>query len=88
MPPAEEPTASARIEGLLKALLKIHMAPVLEAELNDEFSRKLFSLTGKVTRREIQKRLRCGPNRICETWARWDRLGILAKDGASYRKVI
>jgi len=84
----EEQAVCARIETLLRALLKIQMAPILQSELSDDFSRKLFALTGKVPMREIQKRLRCGPNRICNIWARWDELGIITKHGSTYRKVL
>ena len=79
--------ANERVERLLAALVKLQMAPILETELRDDFHRRLYALTGKATSRQIQKKLRCGANRISDTWARWERMGIIAKDGATYRRI-
>jgi hypothetical protein len=81
------PDATARLEWLLAALVKLQMAPILERELTDDFHRRLYALTGKATRRQIQQKLKCGPNRISSTWVRWEQMGIIAKDGAAYRRV-
>jgi hypothetical protein len=78
----------ARIEGLLSTLVKLHMAPFLEHELADDFARKLWLVTGKSTTREIQKKLKCGPNRISETWARWESSGLITKDGKGYKRTL
>ncbi len=78
----------ARIEGLLSTLVKLQMAPILEKELQDDFCRKLWTHTGKATAREIQKKLKCGANKISETWTRWRELGLVVKDGKAYRKAV
>ena len=78
----------ARIEGLLLTLVKLQMAPVLENELKDDFARKLWNLTGKATTREIQKKLKCSPNRISDTWVRWEMSGLIIKDGKSYQRIV
>jgi predicted transcriptional regulator len=78
----------ARIEGLLSTLVKLQMAPVLEHELTDDFARKLWDMTGKATTAEIQKRLKCRRTRISDTWARWDKTGLIKKDGRSYHRIV
>ena len=80
--------AVGRAEALLKALVKLQMAPLLEKELEQEDDRKLYELTGKATQREIQKKLKMGPGRISATWARWEGMGLLVKEGNTYRKVV
>lgn len=76
----------AGIEALLATLVKLQMAPILEHELRDPFGRKLWDLTGKATIRKIQKTLKCSPNRISDTWARWEKSGLIKKDGNSYQR--
>ena len=78
----------ARIEEHLATLVKLQMVPVLEKELQADFCRKLWPHTGKATIREIQKKLKCRPNKISETWKRWLQLGLVVKDGQTYRKVV
>lgn len=78
----------AKIDGLLSTLVKFKMAPILERELVNDFAQKLWSLTGKATAREIQKTLKCGPNRISAMWARWENSGLITKDGQSYRRIV
>jgi hypothetical protein len=79
--------AIPRIEALLSTLVKLQMAPVLERELQEIFCRKLWSLTGKATSRDIQKKLKCGAKRISDTWSRWEQAGLITRDGQTYRKV-
>ena len=78
----------ARIEEHLATLVKLQMAPILENELQDDFCRELWTHIGKATNREIQKKLKCGPNRISETCKRWLQFGLVVKDGQTYRKVV
>ena len=78
----------AKIEEHLATLVKLQMAPVLEKELQDDFGRKLWALTGKAKREEIRKKLMCAPNKLSETWTRWLQLGLVVKDGLTYRKVV
>jgi len=76
-----------RVEELLRHIVKLHASAILQAELQGEFEKKLYELTGSVKREDILKKLKCSPNRISETWSRWEQLGLLVKDGKSYRKV-
>jgi hypothetical protein len=77
-----------RMERLLQRLLRLQAATILKEELAGEFEKKLYAVTGTKNRTQILKDLKCGPNRVSELWNRWEQLGLLVKDGNSYRKVI
>jgi len=77
-----------RIEELLKALVKCSLAEVISRELTDSRMEELYDLTGTLKVAEIAKKLRCSATTVSETWRRWERLGILVKDGRQYRRVI
>lgn len=77
-----------RIEGLLTTLVRLQTGPILEAQLKSDFERDLYALTGEKTHREIQRQLKVGPNRISDTWKRWERLGLVTRDGQSYRRTV
>jgi hypothetical protein len=78
----------ARIEGLLRTLVRIQMAPILERELTNGFASKLWPLTGMAKRNDIMKKLKCGPNRVAEMWARWEQFGLIVKKGHNYKKMV
>lgn len=77
----------ARIEEWLRKIAKILMGPLLEAELSDERARKLYELTGKATADTLAKKLRCSKSTIFYHWKRWERLGLVVKQGRGYRKL-
>ena len=83
-----ETTEIARVRELLEALLRIETYRELEVDFKRSPKlRKLFELTGRATRAEIQKQVRLGSNVIAETWASWQRRGLLRKRGKSYEKL-
>ena len=83
-----ETTEIARVRELLEALLRIETYRELEVDFKRSPKlRKLFELTGRATRGEIQKQVRLGSNVIAETWASWQRRGLLRKRGKSYEKL-
>jgi biotin operon repressor len=77
-----------RIEEFLAILVKRTVAGVLSRELRDSSKKELYELTGALSASAITKRLGCSATTVCETWRRWEQLGILIKDGRRYRKVI
>ncbi len=88
MPNEHENGAMTRVEVLLTALVKLQMGPILEEELKDETDRQLYELTGTLKRREIEKKLKISPGRISAAWQRWERLGLMVKDGQAYRRTV
>jgi hypothetical protein len=77
-----------RLEASLEILVKAQLAPVAEVEFANQKMATLYELTGHATQPEIKKRLRISANTISDTWKRWERLGLLVKDGQRYRKVL
>lgn len=77
-----------RIEQLLVLLTKVHLAPLLREEMADSRMAELYELTGSNSRREINKRLNMSATTISEAWKRWERLGLLIKEGKEYRRII
>jgi hypothetical protein len=77
-----------RLEASLEILIKTQLAPVAEVEFAKEKMTALYEQTGHAPVPEIKKKLRISANTISDTWKRWERLGLLAKDGNRYRKVL
>jgi hypothetical protein len=77
-----------RIEDLLETLVKINLAPVIKSELSDSKMKRLYEMTGKYRVTEISKKLGFATGKISLTWQRWERQGLLKKEGKSYRKVL
>ena len=76
-----------RIEHWLSTIAKLQLAPVIDAELSNSRMSKLYELTGTCPKNEIAKKIKCSGTTISESWKRWERLGILVKEGNRYRKV-
>lgn len=77
-----------RIAELLEASVRLQMAPVLDRELADPKMRELYDATGSVPAAELAKSLHMSASTVCAAWKRWGELGLLVKDGKSYRRVI
>ncbi len=76
------------IEDLLAALVKAHLSNVITKELNDPKMKKLYSLTGDYTIRELERKIGLPRSSISKVWQRWESLGLLIKEGKTYRKVL
>jgi transposase len=62
--------------------------PVLQVELADPRMAELYDLTGTYSQREIKKKLNMSATTISEAWKRWERLGLLVREGQEYRRVV
>ncbi len=77
-----------RNNELLTVLAKVQLADALEKELADRKRRKLYELTGKnVPVAQIASKIGISTGAISQTWQRWERMGILVKEGGQYRRV-
>ncbi len=77
-----------QISHVLECLPRIETYRELDAEFKQNPKlQKLFDLTGRATRTEIQKRLHLSPNIIAKTWESWQERGLVKKVGKSYQKV-
>lgn len=77
-----------RIEGWLAILAKTQLAPIANAELAEPKMAQLFKLTGIATQREIKKKLNISADTISDAWNRWERMGLVVREGNQYRKVL
>jgi predicted transcriptional regulator len=77
-----------RIEDLLTTLVKTQLSNVIKIELGQSDMKKLYAFTGNQTIREIEKEIKIPRTTISRIWQRWEQLGLLIKDGSTYRKVL
>lgn len=76
-----------RTNELLAAILKALSSDVLKEELKNEKLKKLYGMTGQAPVKELAAKVGMGVGPISETWQRWESLGLLVKDGKSYRRL-
>ena len=81
-------TSLARIEDKLGTLVKVSLRPIFESELSDPKMAKLYDLTGRKSASELTKTLSCSASTVSSTWQRWERMGLIVKEGNQYRKVL
>ena len=86
--PSEELQCLLRIETLLTALVRGKAADATAAITADKKLSQLFELTGKATVREASKKTGLALGTISRTWQEWERLGLIAKDGAKYKRIV
>lgn len=78
-----------RTNELLAVLVKLQLSDVIESELSDPKKRQLYDLTGgSLAVKEISTKVGMSAGAISGHWKRWEQLGLLIKDGKSYRKVL
>ncbi len=77
-----------RNNDLLTVLAKAQLSDALEDELGNAKHRKLYELTGKnIAVTKIASQIGVSTGSISRTWQRWERMGILAKEGGQYRRI-
>jgi hypothetical protein len=78
-----------RTNELLTSLALHALGPALDEELGKPKLEQLYRLTGgELPVKAISKRIGIAAGVISETWQRWERRGLLVKDGHRYRKVL
>jgi hypothetical protein len=78
----------SNIERYLKVIAKILLDDKLDKYLVDENHKKIYDLTGQYSRKEISKQTGSSTGSISSLWNKWEELGLLEKNGKSYKKVI
>ena len=84
---SDELEALKRIQELLEAIAKAQLSPALEGQLSDPKYRSLYKLTGTMPVQQLVKRTKLSAGTISRLWQKWETLGLVIKDGKSYRKV-
>ena len=77
----------SRIEALLRVLVRHEIQPVIEEELKDPTLKGIYEATGEKSVREMSQQVGVGVATVSRTWARWEALGLVAKDGTRYRRL-
>lgn len=78
-----------RTNDLLLILVKTQLRTLIEAELSDSKKRELYSLTGtSIPIKKISQKVGMATGTISATWQHWEEVGLLIRDGRSYRKVL
>jgi len=77
-----------RIEDLLTVLARAALADRIDEIMNDKSHRVVLELTGKMTVRQLAEKTGLSPMTISRLWQKWEEIGLLAKDGKQYRRVL
>ena len=77
-----------RNNELLAVIAKLMMAPTLDRELAEPKYRELYNLTGEKSQTDAAKKVKMSATTISQLWRRWEDVGLLAKDGQRYRRVL
>lgn len=76
------------IEQHLQALVRFQYAEKRKQAFANETEEKAFELTGVKGRDEICTELRIGSKTLTAWWNKWFDLGLLVKEGNSYKKTV
>jgi hypothetical protein len=76
------------IEKQLDILVRFRYAEIKKQAFSNETEEKVFELTGVKARNEICSELKISPNTLSELWSKWLELGLLVKQGSSYKKTV
>ena len=77
-----------RIEELVRAIAKAVLAEKLAEALKDKNYRVLYEGTGELGVVELSKKTRFSTGKISGIWKEWEQVGVVVKEGKSYRKVL
>lgn len=76
------------IEKHLETLVRFNYAQIRKQAFENEAEEKAFELTGVKGRNEICSELHISPNTLSDLWNKWFDLGLLVKEGNSYKKTV
>jgi hypothetical protein len=77
-----------RIQELLALVAKALLAERLSEIFDDRQHRLLFEQVGLIPVKDLVKKTKLSAGTISGLWQRWERAGLLVKDGKHYRRVI
>ena len=85
---ADQLSMLRRIEELLSLVSKTMLAERLTEIFDDKQHRLLFEQAGRIPVKDLAKKTKLSAGTISGLWQRWERAGLLVKDGKHYRRVI
>ena len=77
-----------RIEELLKLIAKTLLSDRIDAILGNKSHRILYEETGVTPVKQLAKKTGLSTGAISLLWQKWEKLGLLIKDGKHYSKVL
>ncbi len=83
----EELGVLQNIERLLKFIVKQQLAQIFKEQLVDPKHLEIYQMTGNNPIREISEKTGISSGSISGLWQKWEELGIIEKDGKTYRKI-
>jgi hypothetical protein len=86
--PSDELKALLRIEELLKVLAKSALSTKTATILKDKKLRLLYEGAGQVPVKKLAKTTGFSVGKISGSWQAWEQVGLLAKDGGQYRRIL
>jgi Fic family protein len=85
---SEELQALRRIEDLLTVLARTALADRIDEIMSDKMHRLILEQTGKLTVTQLAEKTGVSAMTISRLWQKWEQIGLLAKDGKRYRRVL
>lgn len=76
------------IEKHLEALVRFNYAQIKKQAFANEAEEKIFEMTGVKGQKEICTELHVSPNKLSDLWNKWLDMGLLIKEGTSYKKTV
>jgi predicted transcriptional regulator len=76
------------IEKHLAALVRFNHAQIMREAITNPVEQKVYELTGTKTTKEICSELHLSATTVSELWNKWANLGIVTKQGNSYKKTV
>ncbi len=77
-----------RIEVLLKLIAKNLLSDKIEEIVKDRQRRIVYENTGIHSQPELVKKTGLSAGTISNLWQKWETMGLLAKDGNRYRRIL
>ena len=76
------------IDNHLAILVKIYISQYIDQTITNKDQKKLYELTGVKSQSDICEELHMSPNTVTDLWSSWYRLGLIRKEGKSYKKIL
>jgi len=76
------------IEKQLELLVRFNYAQIKKQAFENEAEEKVFEMTGVKGQKEICSELHISPNKLSDLWNKWFDMGLLIKQGSSYKKIM
>jgi hypothetical protein len=76
------------IEKHLETLVRFNYAQIKKQAFANEAEEQVFEMTGVKGQKEICSELHISPNKLSDLWNKWLNMGLLVKDGTSYKKTV